>query len=128
MVAFLSPSAFAQHGRLRARVAPRWLHVTGSSSTVAQYSRLRARLAPRWLHVTGSSRNVVGIRAEDAKRVWERRAPLTPDAVEELVSGGARVLVQSCEKRIFPDAAYRKVRISPVPDRKELTQECLGWS
>ena len=45
----------------------------------------------------------IGLRQEDPERVWERRSPLTPAAVEELVSReGVRVLVQECDKRVFP--------------------------
>jgi alpha-aminoadipic semialdehyde synthase len=45
----------------------------------------------------------VGIRREDPSRIWERRCPLTPEAVYKLVrSDGVRVLVQDCERRIFP--------------------------
>jgi len=48
--------------------------------------------------------------AEDASRIWERRAPLTPEAVYDLVSSGkAQVEVASSSKRIFPDAEYSKV-------------------
>ncbi|EJD50901.1 hypothetical protein AURDEDRAFT_83944 [Auricularia subglabra TFB-10046 SS5] len=49
-----------------------------------------------------SSNPVVGIRREDPRRIWERRCPLTPDAVHELVRDGVRVLVQDCNRRVFP--------------------------
>ncbi|KAI0305467.1 Saccharopine dehydrogenase-domain-containing protein [Multifurca ochricompacta] len=49
----------------------------------------------------------IGIRREDPERVWERRAPLTPDAVAELVRrDSVRVLVQECERRVFPVSEY----------------------
>ncbi|KAH8995677.1 Saccharopine dehydrogenase-domain-containing protein [Lactarius akahatsu] len=49
----------------------------------------------------------VGIRREDPGRKWERRAPLTPDAVAELVSHDkVRVLIQECERRVFPVGEY----------------------
>ncbi|KAH9058857.1 Saccharopine dehydrogenase-domain-containing protein [Lactarius vividus] len=49
----------------------------------------------------------VGIRREDPGRKWERRAPLTPDAVAELVSHDkVRVLIQECERRVFPVDEY----------------------
>ncbi|KAI9442482.1 hypothetical protein H4582DRAFT_1928654 [Lactarius indigo] len=49
----------------------------------------------------------VGIRREDPGRKWERRAPLTPDAVAELVSHDkVRVLIQECERRVFPVEEY----------------------
>lgn len=45
----------------------------------------------------------IGLRQEDPERVWERRSPLTPAAVADLVTkDGVRVLVQECDKRVFP--------------------------
>jgi hypothetical protein len=53
----------------------------------------------------------IGIRREDPGRKWERRAPLTPDAVAELVSHDkVRVLIQECERRVFPVDEYIRVR------------------
>jgi alpha-aminoadipic semialdehyde synthase len=44
----------------------------------------------------------IGIRREDPGRKWERRVPLTPDAVAELVGQDkVRVLIQECERRVF---------------------------
>lgn len=61
------------------------------------------RLSPRNL--------VVGVRKEDPKRVWERRCPLTPDAVHELVSkDGVQVDVERCDRRVFPDYEFISVR------------------
>lgn len=51
---------------------------------------------------------IVGIRREDITE-WERRAPLTPDHVKELVSQGLKFIVQPSYKRCFPDAAYVEV-------------------
>ncbi len=48
---------------------------------------------------------VVGIRRED-KNKWERRVPLTPQAVRRLVSSGLRVIVQPSTVRIFSDEEY----------------------
>lgn len=49
----------------------------------------------------------LGIRREDKNR-WERRAPLTPYHVEELVrEQGRSVAVQPSERRIFTDDEYR---------------------
>lgn len=50
----------------------------------------------------------LGIRREDARRVWERRAPLTPEAVKSLTADNA-VEVESCARRCFPDALYEAV-------------------
>ncbi|KAH7099522.1 Saccharopine dehydrogenase-domain-containing protein [Auriculariales sp. MPI-PUGE-AT-0066] len=44
----------------------------------------------------------LGIRREDPTRIWERRCPLTPLAVHDLVRQGVRVLVQPCNRRVFP--------------------------
>ena len=53
----------------------------------------------------------IGIRREDPGRVWERRAPLTPDTVAELVGrDNVRVLIQECERRVFPLEEYVHVR------------------
>jgi alanine dehydrogenase len=49
--------------------------------------------------------NRIGIRGED-KNAWERRAPLTPDAVRRLSSRGVEVVVERSDRRAFPDAAY----------------------
>ncbi len=50
---------------------------------------------------------VLGVRRED-KNEWERRAPLTPEQVEKLITEhGFRVVVQPSAIRIFPDEAYR---------------------
>lgn len=49
---------------------------------------------------------VFGIRREDKNR-WERRAPLTPAHVEEVVSSfGLSVALQPSARRIFTDAEY----------------------
>lgn len=51
--------------------------------------------------------NTIGVRHEDKNR-WERRAPLTPAAVAELVrDAGLQVRVQSSDRRVFSDESYR---------------------
>ena len=58
---------------------------------------------------TGAPKLVIGIRKEDPSRVWERRAPLTPDAVYHLVkSTNVDVLIQDCERRAFCTSDYLK--------------------
>lgn len=47
----------------------------------------------------------LGIRRED-KHEWERRVPLTPDAVAELVGAGVEVTVQPSTIRAFDDTAF----------------------
>ncbi|CDO70674.1 hypothetical protein BN946_scf184761.g12 [Trametes cinnabarina] len=61
-------------------------------------------LTRRAYHATPprSAKLTIGIRREDPARIWERRCPLTPDAVRELVEkDGVEVLVQPCERRVF---------------------------
>lgn len=51
---------------------------------------------------------MIGIRHED-KNEWERRAPLTPDHVDQLVAGRElAVTVQPSTRRAFPDLDYRR--------------------
>ncbi|KAF4622050.1 hypothetical protein D9613_009131 [Agrocybe pediades] len=70
----------------------------------------------RWTKQARKSNLKVGIRAEDPARIWERRAPLTPDAVYDLVSSGkAQVEVASSSKRIFSDTEYVKAGARIVP-------------
>ncbi len=47
----------------------------------------------------------IGIRRED-KHEWERRVPLTPEAVKELTAAGMQVVVQPSPIRVYPDDAY----------------------
>lgn len=50
--------------------------------------------------------NRIGVRAEDKNR-WERRTPLTPDHVRELIAAkGLEVVVQSSPLRAFADQEY----------------------
>lgn len=51
---------------------------------------------------------MIGIRREDRNR-WERRAPLTPDHIGELIARhGIRCRVQPSETRAFRDSDYRE--------------------
>jgi alpha-aminoadipic semialdehyde synthase len=52
---------------------------------------------------------VLGIRREDKNR-WERRAPVAPTHVKELVQKGIKVLVQPSSLRTFSDRQYAEVR------------------
>ncbi|KAF8603401.1 hypothetical protein BDV93DRAFT_442477 [Ceratobasidium sp. AG-I] len=66
-----------------------------------------------------SSKVTVGLRREDPGRIWERRTPLTPDAVEELVEEmGAEVLVEECERRVYRARDYIKAGAKMVPAGK----------
>lgn len=50
----------------------------------------------------------IGIRRED-KSEWERRAPLVPADVADLIAAGHEVFVQPSEIRVFTDDEYRGV-------------------
>lgn len=57
-----------------------------------------------------SSSLTIGIRREDPGRLWERRCPITPDAIRELVQdAGVKVLVQDCDRRIWTREEFIKV-------------------
>lgn len=51
------------------------------------------------------SRKVIGIRRED-KSIWERRAPIIPEHVKELVEDGITVVVQPSDIRAFSEEEY----------------------
>ena len=60
---------------------------------------------------THSPKLTIGIRKEDPARVWERRCPLTPDAVHRLVKEeNVKVLVEDCERywRVIKEAIAGK--------------------
>ncbi|TMW55077.1 hypothetical protein Poli38472_013839 [Pythium oligandrum] len=52
-----------------------------------------------------SSRKCVGI-VREVYNKWERRVPLTPTHVRELVQNGVQVIIQPSSSRIFPDEQY----------------------
>ncbi|KAG1903451.1 Saccharopine dehydrogenase-domain-containing protein [Suillus fuscotomentosus] len=59
--------------------------------------RTLATVSPEHAKVT------VGIRREDPSRIWERRCPVTPDEVAQLVQHlDVNVLIQDCDRRVFP--------------------------
>lgn len=65
----------------------------------------------RRVHTRRVGSGILGIRREDPQRIWERRCPLTPEAVERLVQeDGIEVLVQPCERRVFRTEDFVKVR------------------
>lgn len=62
-----------------------------------------------------SSKLTIGIRRENPSRIWERRCPLTPDVVESLVNEeNVDVLIQDCDRRVFPVHQFVKVRDIPL--------------
>jgi len=46
---------------------------------------------------------------KETKNKWERRVPLNPQAVDELIKKGFEVIIQPSETRIYKDEEYRKV-------------------
>eukprot|EP00762_Andalucia_godoyi_P001925 ANDGO_06073.mRNA.1 Alpha-aminoadipic semialdehyde synthase len=50
---------------------------------------------------------IIGIRREDKNR-WERRVPLTPVQVRELVQSGVQVIVQPSNIRCYSDGEYEE--------------------
>ncbi|KAG8708682.1 hypothetical protein FRC09_001090, partial [Ceratobasidium sp. 395] len=80
-------------------------------------SRILAQRGTRTISTKG--RVTVGLRREDPARTWERRTPLTPDGVEELVEKlGAEVLVEECERRVHRTRDYEKAGARIVPAGK----------
>lgn len=58
---------------------------------------------------------LIGVRQE-TKNAWERRTPLTPDHVQELVRGhGIGVRVEASPRRVFPDGAYAEAGALVTP-------------
>lgn len=62
---------------------------------------------------------VIGIRRED-KNIWEKRVPLIPEDVKDLIQNlGIQVLVQPSQIRIFEDKEYEKVGATISEDLSE---------
>ncbi|KIP01213.1 hypothetical protein PHLGIDRAFT_131332 [Phlebiopsis gigantea 11061_1 CR5-6] len=56
----------------------------------------------------------IGIRREDPARIWERRCPLTPLAIHDLVrNDGLTVLVQPCERRVYSMRELQEAGATP---------------
>lgn len=66
----------------------------------------------RSLSTRPAGKVTIGVRREDPARIWERRCPITPEAVEHLVQKeDVKVLIQDCDRRVFPITDYVKVRV-----------------
>ena len=63
----------------------------------------------------------IGVRREDKNR-WERRAPLSPAHVTDLVKRGITVIVQPSNLRTYNDKTYREVHSYFSIDYLKLTQ------
>ncbi|KAH7886733.1 Saccharopine dehydrogenase-domain-containing protein [Phlebopus sp. FC_14] len=73
----------------------------------------------RYMRQATSVKLTIGIRREDPTRVWERRCPLTPDVVEDLIhTHNVDVLIQDCDRRVFPVDQFVKVgaKVRPTLD------------
>lgn len=72
----------------------------------------RSRVAAAYYSTsTTTTTTRLGIRAEDKHRKWERRAPLTPTAVDSLLSQHQlEIYVESDSRRIYSDHQYSQVR------------------
>ncbi|KAI6144926.1 Saccharopine dehydrogenase-domain-containing protein [Pisolithus tinctorius] len=74
-----------------------------SPRTLSGRRLLKQHTPHRSLATVAPPKLTIGIRQEDSARIWERRCPLTPNAVQELVQqDGVDVIVQPCDRRIFP--------------------------
>ncbi|KAH9916537.1 Saccharopine dehydrogenase-domain-containing protein [Fomitopsis serialis] len=70
------------------------------------------------------ARLTIGIRREDPLRIWERRCPLTPDVVNELVErDGVDVLVEECDRRVWKTEDFVKAgaRLAPTLSAAHIT-------
>lgn len=56
---------------------------------------------------------------KEHKNQWERRTPLTPDAVDQLIKQGFTIDVEACDIRIFNDQAYQQAGAKLVPTPAE---------
>lgn len=74
--------------------------------------RMRSFPLTRSPFTTRRCLTTLGLRREDPSRIWERRTPLTPQAVQNLLADAKdelRVEVESCKRRCFSDALYSDV-------------------
>lgn len=84
------------HGKLK------MLRIAKERKHFASYVyKAKSRQFPRWK----STGKILAIRREDAS-VWERRAPLAPHHVKQLIKEGVKVLVQPSNRRAYPMQAY----------------------
>jgi len=90
----------AVHGRCleTSRCGLQSLRRAGTSDTPRVISRPSAGL--------DCSDKVLALRRED-NSVWERRAPLSPSHVQQLVKLGVKVIVQPSSRRAFPMQVIR---------------------
>ena len=71
---------------------------------------LHRHVARRYASSATAPRLTIGIRREDPLRIWERRCPLTPDLVNELVEkDGVDVLIEDCDRRVWNTSTFVQV-------------------
>ncbi|KAL7421814.1 hypothetical protein Q5752_003585 [Cryptotrichosporon argae] len=90
--------------------------------SLPRHSKIRHVLARRGF-------STLGIRREDPSRVWERRAPLTPDAVHQLIStsqSDVRVEIERCARRCFPDSSYTQAGAKVVDELSRDVDVVIG--
>lgn len=85
-----------------------------SKSPLSSLRLCRAAINPPSFLSTSAGRSgeervsgVLGIRREESS-VWERRAPLSPNHVQSLVSRGAKVVIQPSSRRAYTMKEYEK--------------------
>ncbi|KDQ17415.1 hypothetical protein BOTBODRAFT_105760 [Botryobasidium botryosum FD-172 SS1] len=89
---------------------------------ILKLTRPNARVVVRRTRAISSSAITIGIRREDPARIWERRCPLTPDAVRELIRDhGVNVILQDCDRRIWTRDNFLKVGASFHPTLEPAT-------
>lgn len=70
---------------------------------------------------------VIGIRREDPSRIWERRVPLTPEDVQDIIKSfrnkqrgiDLEIHIQPCSRRIFTNEQYSAVGAKITDDLSE---------
>ena len=82
----------------------RWRSTTSLGDPDQRYRLRRTRVAP------DTPQKLVAIRRED-NSVWERRAPLSPTHVHQLVKAGVKVIIQPSNRRAFAMQVGRLRRV-----------------
>jgi hypothetical protein len=120
-------------GALQFTVPHRSLHlITSSSNTNKLFFRYSPFLFSNYSFSRTSAAAAVGawkptiaIRREDVN-VWERRAPLSPFHVRQLVRQGFRVLVQPSNRRVFSAKEYERAGAELEENFSGTTRVILG--
>ncbi|CAL1702401.1 unnamed protein product [Somion occarium] len=93
--------------------------------TVLRRTRLTLhRVARRAYHASRPKKLTIGIRREDPQRIWERRCPVSPEAVAKLVqTEDVDVLVQDCERRVWSSKEFVEAgaRVHPTLSPTHIT-------